>query len=414
MEKLIGPFKQIIPLTGLPLKGALQDDQLQIINNGGILINNGLIKSVGIFNELIEDDILIEEIETGQVLLPGFIDCHTHICYAGNRSNDYALRNAGKTYLEIAQSGGGIWDTVTHIRKASKQELLENLSKRIDRHLNEGVTTIEIKSGYGLNIKDELKQLKVINEAAKQSKATIISTCLAAHTLPKDFEGNHAEYLSFLLNELLPIIKKEKLSKRIDIFIEQGAFNSDDAYHYLRECKKMGFDVIVHGDQFSTGGSKIAVDVSALSVDHLEVSGDIEIKLITESDTVAVVLPGASLGLGMNYAPARKLLDAGACLAIASDWNPGSAPMGDLLMQAAVLGAAEKLTTAEVFSSLTFRAAKALKLNNCGILQSGMLADMQAYPCSDYKEILYYQGKLKPSMIWKKGELIKIINETIN
>ena len=166
----------------------------------------------------------------------------------------------------------------------------------------------------------------------------------------------------------------------------------------------MGFDLVVHADQFTTGGSRIAVETGALSADHLEASTDIEIKQLAASDTVAVVLPGASLGLGIGFAPARKLLDAGASMAIASDWNPGSAPMGDLLTQAAILGAFEKLSTAETFAALTFRAAKALNLNDRGTIEPGKLADMQAFPCADYREILYHQGKLKPAKVWKRGE----------
>jgi imidazolonepropionase len=173
----------------------------------------------------------------------------------------------------------------------------------------------------------------------------------------------------------------------------------ENAMIYLKKAKEMGFEVTVHADQFTTGGSEVAVKIGAISADHLEASGEREIKLLANSDTVAVTLPGASLGLGMQYVPARKLLDAGACLAIASDWNPGSAPMGDLLMQAAVMSAAEKLSTAEVFAGLTFRAAKALNLSDRGILAAGMKADMQAYPCGDYREILYHQGRLKPLTI---------------
>jgi imidazolonepropionase len=169
---------------------------------------------------------------------------------------------------------------------------------------------------------------------------------------------------------------------------------------YLNKAKQIGFDVTVHADQFTTGGSEVAVNMGAVSADHLEASGEQEIKLLANSNTVAAVLPGASLGLGMPYAPARKLLDAGACVAIASDWNPGSAPMGDLLMQAAAMSAAEKLSTAEVFAGLTFRAAKALRLNDRGTLTAGFRADMQAYPTDDYREILYHQGKLRSQILY--------------
>lgn len=400
MKTLHGPFTQIIPLTGMPLKGALKDDQLQVITSGGILVENGLILSVGDFQTLHKNNpsAQINEIETDAVLLPGFVDCHTHICFAGSRAKDYAMRIQGKTYLEIAKTGGGIWDSVTQTRAADAATLTESLLKRIERHLAEGVTTIEVKSGYGLSVEQELKQLRAIDTASTQTKASIVATCLAAHMVPKDFSGSQTEYLQHVLNDLLPVIKKESLAKRIDIFIEESAFNADNATIYLSKAKQMGFDITVHADQFTASGSKVAVNVGAVSADHLEASGDNEIKLLTASNTVAVTLPGASLGLGMQYAPARKLLDAGACLTIASDWNPGSAPMGDLLMQAAVMSAAEKLSTAEVFAGLTYRAAKALNLTDRGTLATGMRADIQAYPVNDYREILYQQGKLKPLM----------------
>jgi len=402
MKKLIGPFTQILTLAGLNLRGALKDDNLQIIHQGGVLVENGLIVAVDSFGALhkANPSTPIEEIIGDHVLLPGFVDCHTHICFAGSRAKDYAMRIQGKTYLEIAKAGGGIWDSVTQTRAADEALLKKLLLQRVERHLAEGVTTIEIKSGYGLDTQAELKQLRAIKAAATQTKASLVSTCLAAHMVPKDFSSSQAEYLSYVFHDLLPVIKNENLSNRVDIFIEESAFGADNALVYLNRAKQMGFDITVHADQFTTSGSAVAVKSGAVSADHLEASKDAEIKLLANSDTVAVVLPGASLGLGMAYAPARKLLDAGACLAIASDWNPGSAPMGDLLMQAAVMSAAEKLHTAEVFAGLTFRAAKALNLNDRGILTQGMRADMQAYPVNDYREILYQQGKLKPQIIY--------------
>jgi len=390
------------------MKGSIADDALQIIPQGGVLTDNGLITGVGDFETIRKSnpDAEIEEITGDYVLIPSFVDCHTHLCFAGSRAKDYALRIAGKSYLEIAKSGGGIWDSVTQTRKASKEELIDLLLKRVDQHTKNGVTTIEVKSGYGLKVEEEIKQLQAIKEAAAKSKVDLIATCLATHILPKDFNGPVEEYLELILNKLLPKIKQDNLANRVDIFIEDGAFSTADAACYLEVAKKMGFDITVHADQFSTGGSEVAVNVGAVSADHLEASGEEEIKRLAASETVAVALPGASLGLGMGFAPARKLLNAGACLAIASDWNPGSAPMGDLLLQASVLSAYEKLTTAETFAGLTFRAAKALNLYDRGILEKGKLADMQAYPCTDYREILYHQGKLKPIKVYKKGEAI--------
>jgi imidazolonepropionase len=403
--RIIGPFTQLLPLSGLPMKGSIADDALQVIPQGGVLTVDGLIIEVGDFETLRKSnpEAEIEEISGDHVLLPGFVDCHTHLCFAGSRAKDYALRIAGKSYLEIAKSGGGIWDSVTQTRNATKNDLVDLLLQRINQHTRNGVTTIEVKSGYGLKVEEEIKQLQAIKEAGAKCKVDLVPTCLAAHILPKDFNDLATEYLELVLNRLLPKIKQENLANRVDIFIEDGAFSTANAACYLEVAKQMGFDITVHADQFSTGGSEVAVNAGAVSADHLEASGEEEIKRLAASETVAVALPGASLGLGMDFAPARKLLNAGACLAIASDWNPGSAPMGDLLMQASILSAYEKLTTAETFAGLTFRAAKALNLYDRGVLEKGKLADMQAYPCADYREILYHQGKLKPAKVWKAG-----------
>ena len=403
--QLIGPFTQILPLSGLPMKGAIADEQLSIIQDGGVIVANGLIVAVGDYLQLLYQypEAELEKIEQPAVLLTGFIDCHTHICYGGNRAKDYALRIAGKSYLEIAKAGGGIWDSVTQTRLADIDTLAAAIQERAKRHLSEGVTTIEVKSGYGLSVEQELKQLTAIQIANKAVAADLIPTCLAAHILPKDFQGDAKSYLAMIVKELLPQLHQQKLANRIDIFIEESAYSNEDAIPYLHAAKAMGFDITVHADQFTTSGSAVAVSVGAVSADHLEASTEKEIQLLANSDTVAVVLPGASLGLGMQYAPARKLLDGGASVAIASDWNPGSAPMGDLLTQAAIIGAAEKLSTAETFAALTFRAAKALNLHDRGTIAPQQLADLQAFPCADYREILYYQGKLKAAVVWKKG-----------
>lgn len=407
--ELTGPFSQILPLTNLSLKGALHDEQLVIIEHGGIVTDGGKILAIGDFTELEHQypDGDITRILAPAVLLPGFIDCHTHICFDGSRNRDYAMRIAGKSYLEIARAGGGIWDSVMKTRMADQETLMNNTAARANRHLHEGVTTIEVKSGYGLDLEGELNMLRAIQDAASHTKATLIPTCLAAHMKPKDFEGSEETYLNWIINTLLPAIQSEQLAQRVDIFIEETAFTPGPAKHFLQQAAGMGFAATVHADQFSTGGTAVAVAAGALSADHLEASDDAAIALLAATDIVAVVLPGASLGLGMHYAPARRLLDAGAAVAIASDWNPGSAPMGDLLLQAAVLSAAEKLSTAEVFAALTTRAAKALLIKNTGQLAPGFVADMQAYPCADYRDILYYQGKMKPTRVWKEGERVK-------
>ncbi|WOC52660.1 imidazolonepropionase [Bergeyella porcorum] len=391
-------------MKGLSLRGKISDDALQIIENAGILVHQGKIKSIGDFETLKPNATELCEIDGEQVALPAFVDCHTHICFGGNRANDFAMRNAGKTYLEIAAAGGGIWSSVVHTRNASEEELLASVLERINDLVQLGITTIEIKSGYGLTLEDELKMLSVIKKAQGKTSATLVSTCLAAHTKPKDFEGNNAEYLQFILDEILPKVKEEHLSDRVDIFIEKSAFQLEESKNFLLKAKEMGFDITVHADQFTAGSSRIAVEVGAKSADHLEATADEDIEFLAQSETVAVALPGASVGLGEPFTPARKLLNAGAILAIASDWNPGSAPMGNLLTQASILATYQKLSTAEVLAGLTFRAAYALGLSDRGVLTEGMKADFVAYPTDNYQNILYKQGMLLPSQVFINGD----------
>lgn len=408
--KLIGPFKQIIPMTRLPIKGAIKDESLTIIEDSGILIEGEKIYAVGDYDDLLKlakaNKAEIHQLSGDHTCLPGFIDAHTHICFGGSRANDYAMRNAGKTYLEISKAGGGIWDTVAQTRKATKEALVKGIIKRAKRHLTYGVTTIEVKSGYGLSIDEELKMLYAIKEANEKLANDLIPTCLAAHMFPRDHKGSPSNYLEEISSGLFPKLKEENLTHRIDAFIEEGAFSENLITPYFEKAKAFGFDITVHADQFSTGGSRIAVNNGAISADHLEASTETEIELLAKSDVIPVALPGASLGLGCSFTPARKILDAGGALAIASDHNPGSAPMGDLLTQASILGAFEKLTNAEVLAGITLRAAAALNLSDRGQLGQGYLADLSIFHTHDYKEILYNQGNFKPCMVWKKGELV--------
>lgn len=406
--QLIGPFKQLITMSGLAFNGPISDDELTTIPNGGILILNDKIEAIGTFKSLCaaHKSAKIHVLKGNHVCLPGLIDAHTHICFGGTRASDYAMRNAGKTYLEIAKAGGGIWDTVTQTRNANKATLVKNTIKRANRHLKNGVTTIEVKSGYGLSVAEELKMLYAIKEANATVPSDLIATCLAAHMLPQDYNGSAETYLEEISTDLFPILKEENLTNRIDAFIEESAFSAVQIAPYYKKAKEMGFDITVHADQFSTNGSQVAVTFDAISADHLEASTAKEIELLAKSAVIAVALPGATLGLGCAFTPARKLLDAGGALAIASDHNPGSAPMGDLLTQAAILGVFEKLSNAEVLAGITFRAAAALNLADRGKLEKGCLADLSIFHTDNYNEILYNQGNLKPCMVWKKGELV--------
>ena len=405
--KLIGPFTQLVTLRGLPRNGPLVDEQLEVIKHGGIVVHNGLIADIGRFEDLHKQypHIDVEPIDGHLSVIPGFVDAHTHGCFAGSRAQDYALRVGGATYLEIAKAGGGIWDTVTHTRKDTQIELTELTVARTRQALRNGITTMEVKSGYGLDVENELKMLRAIADANTIVPTDLIPTCLAAHMKPHDFEGNERAYLNHILTTLLPVVRNEGLANRVDIFIEESAFSPEDGQRYLIQARQLGFGLTVHADQFSCGGSAAAVTCGAWSADHLEAATDREIKLLANSETVAVALPGASVGLGVPFTPARQLLNEGACLAIASDWNPGSAPMGDLLIQASILGTYQKLSLAETLAGLTFRAARALRLADRGTLGQGQIADLQAYPTNDYRDIFYHQGTLKPSQIWKFGQM---------
>lgn len=401
VKKLIGPFRQIVSMD--------ENAKLSIHENSGILIDKDIIINIDGYSSLVArtDGIAKELIPIKQelVLLPGFIDAHTHICFAGDRSADYALRSAGKSYLEIASAGGGIMTTVHSTRKASLQELTDGIIMRAKRLLSEGITTCEVKSGYGLTVRDELKMLYAIKLADDQLDIDLIATALPAHICPPEY--SHSKYIELITKELLPEIVKQKLATRADIFIEKGAFSADHAIPYLNTARDLGFDLTIHADQFTPAGSSVAAQYDAVSADHLEVSGPAEIALLAGKNISATVLPGASLGLGMPFAPARKILDAHVTLVIASDWNPGSAPMGDLLMQASLLGMNQKLSLPEILNAITRNAAYVLKLSDRGILKEKYKADMIAFPCSDYREIFYNQGKMHPVHIWKNGIGIK-------
>ena len=390
-------------MVNLPERGAISDNSLEIIDDGGVVIEDGKIIEVGDFLSLSKNDLDVREITYPCVLLPGFIDSHTHVCHYGNRSDEYAKRNSGISYQQILEEGGGIHNTMNSTSNSTDEQLTDDTLNRLKRHFQEGVLTCEVKSGYAPNLEDEVRMLRIINEIDSSNDIDLIPTCLAAHVTPKKYESSK-KYLDSIVNDLLPIIKEENLSNRVDIFIEEKAFSITEASNFLEKIKN-DFYITAHANQFTSGGLKVGVDNGAVSVDHLEVITDQEIDYLSKSDTTGVVLPGCSLGLGIPFAPARKLLDNNCKVSIASDWNPGSAPMGDLLMQASLLGSIEKLSNAEVFAGITCRSANALSLVDRGSLENGKIADMIGFKTNDFRDILYNQGKLKPSFICKRGKI---------
>jgi imidazolonepropionase len=403
--KILGPFDQIITLNDLPPKGHIKDSELEIINDGGVAVQGDHIVALGRYEEIRKLGGILYEIDFPAVALPSFVDSHTHICYAGSRAFEYAKHLDGMSYQEIARQGGGILYTVEQTRAASLEQLVDLTVGRAKLLLSRGVTTAEVKSGYGLNVKDEVKMLEAIRMASLKQPVELIPTCLAAHIKPPEFNSK-SEYLLFLIQNLLPILKQENLSKRIDIFIDSGAFTVEEARAYLTVAKGLDFTLTIHADQFVRGGAKLASELHVLSADHLEQCTEEDAKILSQSNVIPIVLPGSSLCLGIPFAPAKLLLDNHLPLVIASNWNPGTAPMGDLLTEASLLGAAQRLTMSETLAAMTIRAAKALELYDRGYLAPKTRADINVFPTHDYREILYNQGSLKPRQVFAKGELV--------
>lgn len=400
---VIGPISQVVTLENLPDAGPISDERLIIHKEAGILVRDGKIKKIGSYESIAKeasDHLLMDR---RCVALPGLIDCHTHICFAGSRASDYTKRLNGMTYQEIAASGGGIMDTVRQTRAASQETLEELLRLRVQKLILQGITTCEVKTGYGLSVDDELKMLHAILAVGQESPIELIPTCLAAHVKPPEFQSN-AAYLDYIATNLFPKIREH--CRRIDIFTEDKAFSIEESRAYLQKAKQLGFDITIHADQFSSGASRLAAELQAISADHLEMTTQQDATLLAKAGVTATVLPGASLGLGIDMPPARMLLDQGARLAIASDWNPGSAPMGQLLLQTALLGAQQKLTHAETLAGITTRAAKALNLTDRGTLTLGTKADIALFPTTDYRDILYHQGSLQPFCVVSAGKCL--------
>jgi imidazolonepropionase len=325
----------------------------------------------------------------GQTVLPGFVECHTHTVFAGSRSAEFELRNQGVSYQEIAAKGGGILSTMKATRKISAVELQKNAQVKVDRFVQQGVTTLEIKSGYALDEKNELKCLQV----AKSLKGPrIVTTFLGAHALPPEYKS-YEEYLNFLVVKVLPQVKKKNLSNRVDIFVEKGFFNREVALPYLQKAKGMGFELVLHADQLSlSGGADLAVQLQALSADHLIQITDSEISKLAKSNVTGVLLPAADLYMKCAYPPARKLINAGARVALATDFNPGSSPTQDLSLVGLLARLEMKMTLPEVIAAYTYSAAAALNLQlEIGSIEPEKNADFVSIN-NHWNEIFYSIG----------------------
>jgi imidazolonepropionase len=339
-------------------------------------------------------------------LLPGFIDCHTHLLYGGNRANEFEQRLQGKTYTEIAQQGGGIQGTVNATREASEKELLVGAIKRAARLVEEGVTCIEVKSGYGLDLHTELKMLKVAKQIAENLPVNIVTTYLGAHTVPKEYRSNPDDYVQFKCDQVIPAVANQKLASCVDVFCESIGFSPAQCRKIFAAAKKHALNVKAHVEQLSDlKGAKLAAEYGALSVDHIEYLDPKDIPAIKQSGTVAVLLPGAFYYLSETQKPPVAALRANQVpMAIATDLNPGSSPIASILTIMNMASVLFGLTPEEVVYGVTLHAAKALDLSNKGQIKTGMDADLCLWNIEHPAELVYGINQHRPSTKWFAGK----------
>lgn len=342
---------------------------------------------------------------SGKTVLPGFLDCHTHLVFAGSRASEFEMRLRGKSYQEISAEGGGILSTVRATRAAPFTELYRLAALRAEQFLKQGVTTLEIKSGYGLNKASEIKILRVIKKLKARARGQFLATFLGAHALPPEFKtAGERAYLNYLLKEVLPEIKKQNLAERVDIFVEKGFFGLEEAKFYFKKLKKMGFALTVHADQLSlSGGLDLALELKAASADHLIFTEPDAIKRLARSEVTAVHLPNADLYMKCAYPPSRILLDEGARVALSTDFNPGSSPSMDIQLVGLLARLKMQMTFAEVLNGFTVAPSFALGLEGKkGVIQRGADADFLVAE-KPYQELFYQPGSFWPEQVYFGG-----------
>ena len=345
----------------------------------------------------------------GNMVVPGLVDCHTHLCFGGWRANEFEMRIQGRSYLDIANSGGGILSTVKETRKATEDELYEKAYGLLEEIQLQGVTAIECKSGYGLTLEDELKQLRVYKRLKGKSDIHLVSTFLGAHTIPPEFKENRQGYIDLVVSKMIPAVAEENLAEFCDIFVEESAFTIEEAKTIFEAAKKFGLTPKLHADQLSSGGgAELAAEVGAVSADHLEQVSDEGILRMAERGVTGVTLPLASLYTQQPYLNCRKLANGGVDVAVATDFNPGSAPTFDLLLAMMLTCNHGRLTPAEVLKGTTIYAAKAINLNQTvGSIEPGKSADFLVINAENVNEWLYHYKGARITSGFLKGKQFK-------
>ena len=410
MIKILKDPSQIVTVNtnGRNYKRGNELNEVDVLIDHSIIIENDLIKDIlptkSIKNE---SDCYIIPVKD-RTILPGFVECHTHTVFTGSRANEFRLKLKGISYEEIAKGGGGINTTVNAVRNSSFEELVKAVMPRIQNFISQGVTTIEIKSGYGLDFENEIKILKVINHLKQVFPIDIVTTFLGAHTYPPEYKNDHAGYIDLIINKMLPFIGENKLADFCDVFCEATAFSSEETSRILKKALEVGLKIKLHTEQFNNiGGIETAMKFDAVSVEHLEMIKEEQIRLLEISETTAVLLPGVSYFLDYQYAPARKLIERNAIVAIATDYNPGSSNISNISFIMSLAAVKMKMSIEEIISAYTINAAKALDVNTkTGSIEIGKKADFSIFDTTEYSDLVYCTGSNLNIMTIKSGDII--------
>jgi imidazolonepropionase len=418
---LITGASQLVTLHGRgPRRGSALAN-LGIIKNGALLVRDGVVAAIGPSAKIesLPESRTSEKLHLGgRIALPGFVDSHTHLIHAASRAEEYELKIAGASYEEIARKGGGILNSVKKLRAATSEALKQRAHRALTQFAAYGTTTIEAKSGYGLDIPSELKILHLHKDLAAEQPLDIVSTFLGAHVVPSEYRRNAAgrqQYIALLTEKLIPEVAQEKLAEFCDVFCDRGAFNRDQSQQILEAGKQHSLTPRLHAEQLTrTGATQLAIKLGAASCDHLEQVNASDIAALAESQTVATLLPGCDFHLGLKqYAPARKLIDAGAVVALATDYNPGTSPTMSMPMILSLACTQLRMTPAEAITAATINAAYSLRRQNqIGSLGVGKFADLAVFDVADYREIPYYFGMNTCWLTMKRGVVVHAAKKT--
>jgi len=413
-------IKNIKELVGVETKQKLflkgkQMSSLATIKNAWLLIEKGKISAFGKMTDKETIDILegnskIKQINAeGKMVFPSFCDSHTHLVYAGSREIEYIDKIRGLSYEEIAKRGGGILNSATRLHNATEEELVESAMKRLNEIIAYGTGAVEIKSGYGLSTEDELKMLRVIKKLKTLSPLTIKATFLGAHAVPAEYKGKQGDYVDLIINEMIPMVAAEELADYIDVFCDKGFFTEDETEKMLMAGMKYGLRAKIHANELDySNGIQVGVKYNALSVDHLEYTGAKEIASLLDSETMPTLLPGAAFFLGMPYAPVRKMIDAGLPVAMASDFNPGSSPSGNMQLILSMGCVKYRMLPEEAINAVTINSAYAMGVSEeLGSIAVGKIANVFiTKPIPSYEFMPYSYGSNKVETVILNGKVV--------